>query len=619
MNDRINGPRRAGPLALNVWIAALVLVCILPGLLLAAYASYRAYKWEYSSIAQRAVESARSLTRVVERDLVSNQAALEVLATSNHLDNRDFAAFYRQAVEVLHFTSGFTIVLTDASGQQAINLLRPYGSPLPRHGSPDILRRVLESRKPVVSDIYTGGVTGKPLVAIEVPVIRNEKALYGLALGIDPRHLGDILKQQGLPSEWVISIFDSTGTIVARDRAAEQYVGHKGSAQLLSRMSVSAEGMVEAPTLEGIPVMAAFSRSPVYGWTVAIGIPEAILTADLRRGLLIYALGACALLLLGLWLARIVSLRISRPIQRLISPALAIGKGEEVALPPLDLKEADEVGRALLNARDLLHQRDQTRMHAEQSLRMSEERLAAIIRTAMDAIITVDENQRVVLFNAAAERLFRCTAPEVIGTALERFLPERVRAIHRSHVQAFGATGVNSRSMHAGATIYGLRSDGEEFPCEATISQAIAGGRKLYTVILRDLSERRKAEQLQQLTTRLLDVRDHERKRVANELHENVTQYLAAVGMYLSSARNMDAAASADARRFLDEGHALLGKCSSILRSIAGDLYPEELDMFGLVAAIRSHVTDVGERHGIEVSLDVPADLERLPAEYELG
>ncbi len=212
---------------LHVRIATLVLVCVLPGLLLAAYATYRAYDWEHSSITQRTVESARGLRRVVERDLAANQAALEALATSSYIGERDFAAFYRQAAEVLPYTSGFTIVLTDAAGQQVVNLLRPYGSPLPRHGNPDILRRVLESRKPVVSDLYTGGVTGKPLVAIEVPVIRNGKGLYGLALGIDPRHLGEVMKQQGLPSAWVISIIDSAGTIVARDRASEQYVGKK--------------------------------------------------------------------------------------------------------------------------------------------------------------------------------------------------------------------------------------------------------------------------------------------------------------------------------------------------------------------------------------------------------
>jgi signal transduction histidine kinase/CheY-like chemotaxis protein len=350
-------------------IVLLVIACILPAWLLAGRVTYLYYERERDGIIQHALERARGVMRVVETDLAANQAALQALATSTSMDRGDFAAFYRRAQEVLIYTSGFTIVLSDPSGQQIVNLLQPFGSPLPRHGNPEQLRRALATQRPVVSDVYIGGVTEKPVVGIEVPVIRDGKALYGLALGLDPKHLADILRQQNLPPEWVVSIFDSTGTTVARDRAAEQFMGRKGAPLLVRRMQEVAEGTVDTPTLEGIPVVAVFSRSTNYGWAVAVGIPEDNLTAELKRWVLLYSFSSIPLLLLGLALAIVIGRSITRPVQALIAPALRVGKGEPASIPPLGLKEADEVRQALLDAEQLLRQRERERDEAEKAER----------------------------------------------------------------------------------------------------------------------------------------------------------------------------------------------------------------------------------------------------------
>lgn len=123
-----------------------------------------------------------------------------------------------------------------------------------------------------------------------------------------------------------------------------------------------------------------------------------------------------------------------------------------------------------------------------------EARLQSIIDSAMDAIITVDESQRVVMFNKAAEKTFAVAASEAIGAPLDRFIPERFRAAHAAHVRGFARTGETTRAMGRLSTILGLRSDGTEFPIEASISQASAAGRKFLTVILRDVSEKKKLE-----------------------------------------------------------------------------------------------------------------------------
>lgn len=108
----------------------------------------------------------------------------------------------------------------------------------------------------------------------------------------------------------------------------------------------------------------------------------------------------------------------------------------------------------------------------------------------MDGIVTIDSAQKIVLFNKAAERMFRCDAADALGHPITRFMPERFRAHHANHVDAFGATGVTTRRMGAMGAISGLRADGEEFPIEASISQVEWAGQKLFTVILRDVTER---------------------------------------------------------------------------------------------------------------------------------
>jgi PAS domain S-box-containing protein len=122
------------------------------------------------------------------------------------------------------------------------------------------------------------------------------------------------------------------------------------------------------------------------------------------------------------------------------------------------------------------------------------ELLGAIIVSAMDAVIALDAEQRIVLFNPAAERMLGCPAREAIGTPLDRFLPERFRGIHRRHIANFGATGDTARAMGHLRPLAALRADGTEFPIEATISRVAIDGRPYYAAIIRDITAREAAE-----------------------------------------------------------------------------------------------------------------------------
>lgn len=128
------------------------------------------------------------------------------------------------------------------------------------------------------------------------------------------------------------------------------------------------------------------------------------------------------------------------------------------------------------------------RVAAQKALQESQARLASIIGSVRDAIITVDETGSILVFNRAAETMFRCNAADAVGQSLERFIPQRFHAAHRDHVRKFGATtGASARAMGPAGDVIGLRADGKEFPVEAAISHVTVGGRRLFTVMLRDI------------------------------------------------------------------------------------------------------------------------------------
>lgn len=233
-------------------------------------------------------------------------------------------------------------------------------------------------------------------------------------------------------------------------------------------------------------------------------------------------------------------------------------------------------------------------------------RLAGVVEAAMDAIITVDETQSVVFYNRAAESMFGVPAEQAIGSAIDRFLPARFRAAHRQHIVHFGETGSTTRRMGRHTVLYGLHADGREFPIEASISQIEVEGHRLYTVIVRDVSERVRHEQeierhrreLAELARAANDALEAERRRVARELHDELGQMLTAIRMDVAAIKASDPAAL---EQRCAEVEALLDRTIAGVRRLSADLRPLVLDDLGLAAAIEWLAASFAQRTGIEV------------------
>lgn len=130
-----------------------------------------------------------------------------------------------------------------------------------------------------------------------------------------------------------------------------------------------------------------------------------------------------------------------------------------------------------------------------QDVLASRELFKGILDIAADAIVSVDESQRIVLFNQGAERIFQFQAEEVLGRPLDLLLPSRVHAVHRRHIAKFKAAESASRHMGERGNIFGRRKDGSIFPAEASISRILINGRVIFTAILRDVTQNREAEE----------------------------------------------------------------------------------------------------------------------------
>lgn len=248
------------------------------------------------------------------------------------------------------------------------------------------------------------------------------------------------------------------------------------------------------------------------------------------------------------------------------------------------------------------------RVEAEQEQGRLAARLAGLLDSAMDGIVTVDERQRILFYNRAAERIFGWPAVQVVGRPLDTLLPKRFRGEHRRHVEQFGQTGGTARRMGDGTVLQGLRASGEEFPLEASISQLDTPDGKIFTVILRDVTERQRAQEDRAVfAAAALDAREQEKARIARELHDELAQTLAVAKMDVRWVQENPHDPEVAAK--LASAIELLDQAVASTRRIASDLRPLMLDDLGLLPALEWLANGFTRRHGVACRLDADPGL----------
>ena len=487
------------------------------------------YARERAGIERASQDVARALMQAVDRELSSARAALEALATSPALDAHDLRAFQSQAVAVLTARPGNVLMLSDASGRQIVNTGLAYGVALPIHGNAAVVRQVFETARPRVSDLYVGATVNRLLSSVDVPVVRDGQVRYVLSMQYFGERLGAILAQQHVPPGATVTIYDGDARLVWSSRARRAEVGQRASATLADGFALGPEGMVDEPDLDGEPSVTVYTHSSLSNWVVAIALQRRVLGASLWHSLAWIALGALSLLALGVGLVVMIGTRIETAVRALVRPAIALGHGEQVVLPPLHLDEAQDVGRALVQTAALLRQRTLERDEAERAERAlrdakrvierSEAFLRGIFEETPDGIMLVGQADRVTRANVQAERLFGYLPGALEGMGLDDLLvgADRSAGAIVQPVMERLRTAPDRDGVACATRLRGRRYDGSMFPVDA-MANALPE-RALLIVTVRDVTAGHAQEEA--LRQALVD-----RNTLLNEVYHRVKNNL---------------------------------------------------------------------------------------------
>jgi len=319
--------------------------------------------------AERSVlELSRALATAVDAELRSVITLLEHMGTSDELERADLRAFHQSAGRTAEQLGWRQVVLGDADGHVLLRTIVPYGTPNPAPYDPKSLARVVETQAPTV-----GGVVETPnyptdTFAIRVPVIRSGKVVYVLSAVLPTDRILAVLTRQSIPPGSVAAVFDQGSRRVARSRRAPSPLPSPSLRELLERGD--SEGVGVTSTVEGTESYTGYTRLKGSGWVVAVGSSVAESNQLLYALLRAVALGLAGSLGLAVLLAWVLSRRVLEPIEILKEGAAALGRGDPVQLPALNIVELDDVALALAAA---AADRDQAARRVNDALRVAEE------------------------------------------------------------------------------------------------------------------------------------------------------------------------------------------------------------------------------------------------------
>ncbi|MBD2361669.1 response regulator [Anabaena minutissima FACHB-250] len=268
----------------------------------------------------------------------------------------------------------------------------------------------------------------------------------------------------------------------------------------------------------------------------------------------------------------------------------------------LELRVAERTVELVNVNRQLQSQLDE-RQQIQEALRISQIRLARILDIADDAIISIDASQKITIFNQGAEKIFGYSAEEIIGQHLNVLLPQRFAEAHRQHVSGFGQSPSLARRMGERREIYGCRKDGTEFPAEASISKLYMNSEVFYTVILRDVTERKQIERM----------KDEFVSVVSHELRTPLTSIHGSLGMLTSGLLLAD---SEQGKRLLqiatDSTERLVRLINDILdieriESGSVKMERETCNLTDLIESSVSIMQPLANKAGVKLSIDSPS------------
>ncbi|QOY95006.1 response regulator [Massilia sp. UMI-21] len=337
----------------------------MPSFIAAALAVSYVYHEEQTAQTRNVADATRAFALLVDNELQARADILSTLAESASVQTGELRQFYDYARRIAP-ARDTVIVLSDLDGRQLLNTRQSFGAALPlrRVATIEALMERHGAGSMLVSDVFIAPLDKRPDYAIQVPVRIDGRVRYHLAMGINLATLQPLLERQHFRPEWIVTLVDRQGVVLARSRNPERYVGERAGAAALHRLQAAQRGLWQSRTLDDIDVRAFFDTVPASDWKVLISIPNSdIRRVPLRAAALLGTLMA-ALLAAGMLAAHRLARRAIVPIEYLGQGADELGQGKEISYRPQGLVEIDnvalrmaEAGRQIRQSQQVLEQR----------------------------------------------------------------------------------------------------------------------------------------------------------------------------------------------------------------------------------------------------------------------
>jgi PAS domain S-box-containing protein len=233
------------------------------------------------------------------------------------------------------------------------------------------------------------------------------------------------------------------------------------------------------------------------------------------------------------------------------------------------------------------------------ALRDSEERLRAILETAVEGIITIDERGSIESFNPAAEKIFGYTAREAVGQNVKLLMPEPFRHEHDGYLENYHQTG-RAKIIGIGREVMGRRKDGEIFPMDLSVSEVRLAERRMFTGFVRDITERKRLEK------EIIEISNREQQRIGQDLHDGLCQELAGIELMCQVLEQKLAAKSKAESKQVGEIAQHIRDAISHTRQLARGLSPVELEANGFMSALHELAANVQKIFRVECRIECP-------------
>lgn len=387
---------------IRAYLLMMVLAIFIPIIIFSGIALQMLLSSERRAALRSLHETARATALIVDRELSSAEAALQVLASSPHLASGDMARFHAQAKIADRGEGGRTVLFTP-NGQQIINTLVPFGTPPPSPPSyvQKRTQQVIQTQKTLVSGAFIGAIKPRPVTIINIPVSLESGPQYVLGTVFNTEYFQKLILQRQMPPGWTVAVVDREGLLIAHSGKSAAEIGQHGNPSLVNAARLKLEGQIRHDTSEGIDSYDAFTHSSLSGWTVAAAAPVREIEATARRAATVAALGLLAAMIVAGGAAFLFGRRLVRSISRAAMAAEVLGRGEAPEPDRAGVVEVDELHRALRNAGmilveseteriKLLEKEQQARKTAEQQNKLKDEFLAMLgheLRNPLSAIV----------------------------------------------------------------------------------------------------------------------------------------------------------------------------------------------------------------------------------------